>query len=725
MKRIGVGVAFLGLLVSGNSIAQELEEIVVTARKVQENLQDVPIAVTAFTSDQIVERGLQDVFDIAQFTPGFSFEKLNRYGVQGGGSRPVIRGMSQILGEANASIFVDGLQYNDSILSFPFDIVDRVEVIKGPQAALFGRATFAGAINLITKRGSNESENKISTRIGDFSEFEVGYLSRGALIEDKLFYTAHARYYEFGGFYRNVPEDQRIGNEESVNFDGSIEYRPNDAFNARFSLGIGKDDDGAAALTLQDRFSNNCFLDVARQYYCGEVAETPTSEQNLAQFGSSIGVDKDSLRLGMQLEYSTDNFTISSNTGFFGADQTYGYDVDLTENSTALGGTFNRIAVSDRQEISTELLIQSNADQRVRWLAGVYYYQSRRDFREDRLNGSTVDQGEARIDNIAVFGSLSMDFNDRLTGSVELRYAEDEIANFNAVARPTAPLFKKSYDSVSPRVTLDYQISEDSMIYGSYAKGNKPGFINANPLLSPEFVFADEEESDNFEFGTKSVFGGGRTVLNTAIYTIDWTKQQLTTVTFLSDGRPASVVVNAGETKVNGLEIELTTALTDSLTAGFGYAYTDAEFEEFDDAEQALFSGGDPSVRGKQTPNTSRNQANLFGRYEFPVRNDLTGFLRADYSFASKKYAQIFNLAHTGHQHLVNLKAGIQADNWMVTLFVNNATDNRTPSTLIRFVDFENFLPRGTSARTSGFVRAFQYPLADKRQWGLMASYSF
>ncbi|MFK7958607.1 MAG: TonB-dependent receptor [Lysobacterales bacterium] len=719
-------VSFLSVLfVAGGVQSQELEEIVVSARKVEENLQDVPISVTAFTSGQLVERGLDDVFDVSRFTPGFSFEKLNRYGVQGGGSRPVIRGMSQILGEPNASIFVDGLQYNDSILSFPFDIVERVEVIKGPQAALFGRATFAGAINLITKRGSNEYQNRLTTRVADYSEYEVGFLSRGPLIEDRLFYTANLRWYDFGGFYRNSLDNQRIGDESSVNFDGSLEYRPNDNFNLRFTLGLGRDDDGAAALTLQNRFFNNCFLDIARQYYCGEVTETPPSEQNLELFGGDIGMDKDATRLALQFEYDTANFTIKSNTGYFGADQTYGYDVDLTANSTALGGTFNRIAVSDREELSTELLLQSNTDSRLQWLAGVYYYRSRRDFREDRLNGSTVDQGEARVDNIAAFGSLSYDFTDRVTGSLELRYAEDEIGNSNPAARPTAPLFETSYDSVSPRVTVNWQITDDSMLYGSYAQGNKPGFINANPLLPPEFLFADEEESDNFEIGAKNVFGDGRFIFNVALYTIDWSQQQLTTQAFLTDGRPASVVVNAGKTTVNGLEMEFTGALTDQWTVGGGIAWTDATFDEFDDSEQASFTGGNPSVEGNQTPNAPEFQGNLFARYEFPVGNGWTGFVRSDYAYTSKKYAQIFNFAHSGSQNLVNLRAGIESGNWTVSVFVDNALDDLTPSTVIRFVDFANILPRGDSQRTSAFVRAFQYPLADPRQWGVTASYNF
>ena len=726
--RIGLLAAGTVLLASA-AIAQqdagEIEEVVVTARKQEERIQDVPLTITAFTTAEIAERGLADVMDISQFTPGFSFEKLNRYGVQGGGSRPVIRGQSQILGGANASIFVDGVLYNDSVLSFPFDIVERVEVIKGPQAALFGRATFAGAINLITKKGSNEPENKLSLRLAEHEEGEISFLSRGPLSEGAAFYMAHVRYYTYGGFYRNTLDNQLVGDEESVNLNLSLELRPSDSFMARFNLGYGKDDDGAAPVTLQDRTYNNCFLEIARQYYCGEVREFDTTEQNLELFGDDIGLDKKAWRASAQLEWDMGGLTVRSNTGYFSADVLYGYDVDITSNSTALGGTFNRIAVSDRREWSTELLVSTDAESATRLLGGIYLYQSRRDFREDRLNGRTVDQGEARTDNWAVFGSVARDFTDTVTGTLELRYASDRIGNDNPGARATLPLIENTFKTWSPRATLDWKYAEDRMVYATVAQGNKPGWINANPLLAPELRFAEEEESWNVEVGTKNTLNDGRTTLNVAVYFIDWTKQQLTTTGLLSDGRPVSYVTNAGETEAKGLELEVAHVFSEQLSGGFGYALNDATFVEFDEfREQAVFTGGDPSVAGNQTPNSSKHQANVFARYEWPLGAN-TAYVRADYSYASRKYAQIFNHAHSGDQNLINLKLGLDVGQWELGLFVRNLTDDRTPTTVIRFVDFKNILPRGDSARTSGFVRAFQYPMADPRQIGATATYVF
>ena len=492
---------------SGVAVAQEgtgaLQEIVVTSRKVEEKLQDIPLSVAAFGAAELEERGMDDLFKVSTSTPGFSFEKLNRFGVQGGGSRPVIRGQSNILGEANASIFIDGLLYSDSVLSLPSDNIGRVEVTKRPRPALFGRTPFAGAINMITKKGTNDFENTISAKMAEYGDYELNGLSRGPLVEDKVFYMVHARYYESGGMYKNSLDGQRVGDEQSVNFNASLEFRPTEDWVIRQNAGYGEDDDGAAAVALQDRFANNCFLNVARQYYCGEIITGETTEQNLDLFGDRIGLDKEATRLSAQVEYDAGNWSLAWNTGYFNADSTYGYDVDITSNSTALGGSFNRIAVSDRTEISSELVFRTDETQRIRGLAGVYMYQSRRDFREDRLNGSTVNEGEQRIDNTAIFGAVEADLTDRLTGRVELRYAEDKIGNNNPAARPTLALIENTFSSTSPRVSLDYKLTEDNLVYVAAAKGNKPGFINSNPLLDPSLRFADEESAWNYEVGTK------------------------------------------------------------------------------------------------------------------------------------------------------------------------------------------------------------------------------
>jgi iron complex outermembrane recepter protein len=142
-----LAIAVGSILAAASSVAADApdterqSEVVVTARKAPERLLDVPISISAFVTEDLAQSASRDLFDISSLAPGFTFERLNRYGVQGGVSRPVIRGMANVLGEGNAAVFIDGIPYSDSILSFPFELVDRIEIIKGPQAAMFGRST--------------------------------------------------------------------------------------------------------------------------------------------------------------------------------------------------------------------------------------------------------------------------------------------------------------------------------------------------------------------------------------------------------------------------------------------------------------------------------------------------------------------------------------------------------------------------------------------------------
>jgi len=743
------------ILASAQSMAAEggegTREIVVTARKAPERLLDVPLSVSAFVSDDLQETASRDIYDLTRMTPGFSFERLNRYGVQGGVSRPVIRGMSNILGDGNASVFVDGIQFSDSILSFPFDIVDRVEIIKGPQAALFGRATFAGAINLVTKKGTNTPDNRVSVRGAQYGDYETNLLSRGALIQDKLFYMVHGRYYTFDGMYRNTLDGGKIGDEESYNFDASLEYRPGDVFSATLSGGFSHDDDGLATVVAQDRFANNCFLNVPRQYYCGEIKEKSNATLDRATLAGNEGIDRESIRVSSQLEWDLGSFKIVSNSGAFFTDQDYGYDSTYL-GATLLGpttvpnapgfvrpatdqvrtGNVMRIEATRRDEFSSELRAQSD-EGRFHWLGGLFYYQSRRSFEERHFAATapTVFSGETQIDNMAVFGSLGYDITTQFDVKAEVRYAEDKIGNLKTI--PTRVLIDKTFDSLSPRFSLRYKLAPDSMIYTSAARGNKPGVINADPRFPTNLQFADEEEAWSYELGTKNRVLGGKLEVNAAAYYIDWTNQQITSVFTFPVGGTQSYVSNAAKSEVKGVELEVQAALTENLLTGFTYSYTDAEFVRLEDGEaRELF--GNSSVKGKQLPGVPQQQGSIFGKVLFDFGTNLQGYTRVDASYTDRKFDQIYNLAHTGYQKLVNLTVGLDSEHWGAQLFVRNLTDDRTPSSVNRYVDQLNLnVPQVVNANpaqnnvpgSTTTERAYFFSLPMKRQVGASITYRF
>lgn len=731
---------------------EEAGGIVVTARKREERLQEIPLAVSVMTAADIEERGIRDMSAVGDFTPGLSLERANRYGTQGGASRPVIRGMGNVLGEPNAQIFIDGIPFSESILSFPFDLVERVEVIKGPQAALYGRSTFAGAINLITKKGSNTPQHMVSARVAEYGDYEGNVLLRGPIIEDRLFYTAHARYYEFGGMYKNSLDGQNVGQEQSINLNGGLEFRPTTNFSINLSGGYLRDRDGHPAIVTQDRFANNCYFQSARQYYCGTVKPEDEVTLDLAGLKGQVGLKRDSYRLFGSVSYEIGGFTITSNTGYFDTKTEFGHD-STYQGATAFGrttipgapgavrsrndavrtGNVLRNEVGTRKEWSTELRAQSpKIAETFDVMVGGFYYNRRRSIQELHFDATapTIDSGIDRTDNWAIFGAVNVDVTDRLSASAEVRYAEDTIGNYKSA---TGELAERKFVSTTPRFTVDYKISDRSMIYGSVAKGNKPGAFNSDPRFPPEVRFAKEETSWNYEIGSKNSFLDGSLLVNVAAFYVDWSDQQLSSAYFFPTGGSRSYIINAGQTRVKGLEIELQAKLSPEFRAGMSYALNDARFVRFDDSE-ALDLFGNASVAGKLVPNVSRNQVASYVEYERNLSSTLSFFSRADLAFKEKKYAQIFNLASTGDQILLNLRAGVKADDWSLTVFVDNVTNDRTPSTVIRWIDQLNLnVPQYVNANpaqnnvpgSTTTERGFQHPLARKRQFGASVSYRF
>jgi outer membrane receptor protein involved in Fe transport len=562
----------------------------------------------------------------------------------------------------------------------------------------------------------------------------------------------HGRYYTFDGMYRNTLDGKKVGDEESYNFNGSLEYRPGGAFSATLSGGIGHDNDGLAAVVLQDRFYNNCYLGVARQYYCGAVKEQHNATLDRAGLNGTDGLDRDSSRIAAQLEWDLDSFKVVSNSGAFFTDADYGYD-STYQGATALGATtvpgapgYTRLAtdpvrtggvmrdeVTKRDEWSTELRAQSAQEQRLRWLGGVFFYQNRRSLAERHFvaTAPTIDSGESRVDNQAVFGSLGFDITQRWEVTAELRYAEDKIGNLKKI--PSNVLIEQKFESWSPRVTSTFKFTPDTMVYANVARGNKPGVINADLRFPPELLFADEEEAWSYELGTKNRLFNGRLTANAAVYFIDWTNQQITSSYTFPTGGTQSYISNAGKSEVKGVELEMEAALTDSLSAGLTYSYTDAEFVELNDAEaQQLF--GDPSLEGKQLPGVPQQQASVFGKFAFDISSQFTGYVRADASYTDRKFDQIYNLAYTGYQKLVNLTVGMDSSHWRAQLFVKNLTDDRTPSSVSRYVDQLNLnVPQYVNANpaqnnvagSTNLERAFFLPLAAKRQFGANLTYRF
>lgn len=784
--------------------AADSGEIVVTARKREENLIDVPIAITAVTSEQLDRANVDDVSDLAQQTPGLSFRQ--GFGRTGGGqggdgpSRPSIRGMSNILGAANAAFFVDGIYVSGNITSYQLDNLERVEVIKGPQSALFGRQTFAGAVNFVTRRPRNEIDGKVKLTYGQYDHIEAsGYIS-GALIEDRLLFEVNARSYNFGGDYFNADNGKRdLGDQQTRSIGGKLIWSPSNSFEAVLNVGYAEDRDKGFPIQLQGSTANNCFLPqitgttvvpgfgtvpVARGrttgYFCGEIETPDFFAYNIDEIEARgfKGLKRDALRSNLKLEYTFDNdWSIASITAYNSSVNQQAYDNTyqvIPSPAFPLSGFAPTISGSRVKDFSEEFRILTPRDARVRALFGAYYYQEDDGFRTNhnyQRNATYLIDTEDGVRNKSVFGLLEFDVTDRLTLTAEARYQDEKIigtteASTAAATTPVGVLLPTTqtrfakFDAFLPRFTARYALTDDWNVYGSAAKGNKPGGFNDLPtnarpqdiafFLSEGLDTFDEESAWSYELGTKGSFLDKRAYFNVSAFYVDWKRQQLTRseayVTTAGPAANAAFIQNAGESEIKGLEIDVSGRPTDWLFARVAYTLVDAKFVDFNDenTERIFDTDGIPSflangmrnpadtdtrdgqVKGNRLAQTPQHQFVITAEARQPFGN-YEGFLRSDLSYESKRYVQVDNLSHTGDSYLWNLAAGVERDNWTFQLFVENLLDDRTPSVVTRLIDTRRAIniPNGLGGRQTTFFRDFLVSAPRKRQFGATATYRF
>lgn len=788
--------AALAVFAAAEVGAQAIEEIVVTARKKEESLQDAPVAVTALTADTLRERNLFNVDDIARFTPGLSFSQA--FGRSS--DRPVIRGQSNVLAnvqfgvESGVAYFVDGIYYPSTIQSLDFNLIERIEVIKGPQSALYGRNTYAGAINFITRDPSQDFSGQAKLRYAEHDEHEAVLTLSGPIIPDVLGAAISLQDYAYGGEYTNTITGEEIGDEETRSITGIVTYNPTDNLRFRARVGYSEDDDGPLALFLQGAAENNClpgFRSAAfrlggtlngtpggsnqNQYFCGEIAPAPvalnTDTGLNGEFDGTAfdGIEREQWLAGLTAEWDVDDsLTLIYAGGYREEDEKFGTDSDHSDANIFFGppGVVEALFANTNRDIirseSHELRLEGDYD-RLHWLFGLYYYdQTNKTFDitfqsgEDGLPLGSANSNTATIEDKAVFGLVTYDFTDALSGTLEMRYQEEEKSLTEFAGPGLPPDFSDSttFDDFTPRLTIDYQSDEDTLLYGSFSQGVKPGGFNGENGVTVGQPTYSTEESDNFEIGLKRTWRGGQLQTNASLYYIDATDVQLTTAIPAqggqSGGAVTSIATNQGEGEILGLELMVTYLPTEYLMLEGTYAYTDAEFTSGCDQDQwILTSGGadftgDPAtsadfnatfggtatcdISGSQYPLTSEHQASFDATYRRPVVGweGWEWFLSGNLTFESSKFVQVHNQAETGDATLLGLRAGAESEHWRFALYGKNLTDEDTIILATRWFDLRyGFIPTVPPGANGSFPRGFFGTLRKGRQLGAEVAYKF
>jgi len=592
---------------SVDAAGDALEEVTVTARKVSERLQDVPIAVTAFTADEIAKAGLTDFNDIARFTPGINFE--NQFGREDTTFNTIIRGISSISDSALSfkpfANFVDGVYVRGSLESFDLSDVERVEILRGPQSALYGRATESGAINYITRKPSNDFEGAAAVSFGGFDYERESLRVSGPIINDLLFFNVNGSYYSRGGEYYNQFNGKSDNSQRTKAFSGSLRFTPLADLVATLRVGYSRDEDGPSAIGFNNGNQNNCYLSVY-PYYCGVIPTKQSVDLNTA-LPEYYGTTNSNTRASLNIDYGFDGFTLSSITGWdathqkTGEDQSYeAYLFPPGEGLPADGfiDSYNQ----DSHAVSQELRLTSPRDQPFRYLAGVYDYYETVATQDVQASFDLITYGglnyyASTVKNIAGFAQAEYDIVHDLTFSAEARWQQDKIS-YDQPIIPGGYDRQSTYKTVNPRFVLSYRETPDVLYYASAGKGTKPGGFN-DPF-TPQDTFA-EEKLWGYELGTKTEWFEHRILANADIYYNRITNLQVTQTVALASGALESYDTNAGRAHTEGFEFEAAAKVNSILSVRATYSYNIAKYDDFQGFQDLC------NLAGQYTPDrTSR-----------------------------------------------------------------------------------------------------------------------
>ncbi len=603
----------------------QLEEVVVTARKKSESIQDIPVSVSAL-GEELQRSSLRNIQDIQGFVPNVVVDKVSALQ---GGSAISIRGISyqetDKSWDAPIGLIVDGvfIGTNSGQLIDNFDI-ERIEVLRGPQGTLFGKNTNGGAINVIRSAPTKEYDAKIKINIGDFGREETKAVINIPVTENgglKL-YGSDIR---SDGYIKNTTYNDYAGGENSNQYGFTLAYDINEAFDISVTAERIDDKSEVGAWANFNRATDfACITTVMDDPLDTGDFVVPVSP---APFGSGCnaldtGSDEDhnsqnapnsahSIQdfYNVTMNYDINDWTLTSITGHITRDE------ELTLEYDASANEFLTIDANHTYEqTSQEFRITGDIDN-VNLTAGLYYFES--EFTQSQTSYDMwyyfgfshagpggVSQplsSEGSNTSYAVFVNADWAINDQWALNIGGRYTEEEKtldggapgwyytdkniigADAGDVVVPAGPIqhHKQDWSEFTPKVALSYTANNDMMLFGSYAKGFKSGGFFARTSDLVNLNAYDPEYVDTYELGMKSQWMQNRVRFNATMFYSDYTDKQEDVIQASADGSVGTVVVNASDAEMYGVELELTAMVTQDLSIAMQLGTLKSEYKNY------------------------------------------------------------------------------------------------------------------------------------------------
>ena len=747
--------------------ADAAPEMIVTARKRSEKLQDVPISISAFDSDEIRSARIERLGDLAKLTPGLNFTPL--FGAQN--QLPIIRGAAQTFGALNVGIFLDGIYLSGKAAAdLELNDLARIEVVKGPQSALYGRNTFAGAINYVTARPTEDFSGNIAGTIAEDGFYRLqGSLSGQVTTGIRMRIGGYYR--EFGGWYTSSVDGGAVDFTKSYGGIATLELAPSDALLVTVRGSYSNDDNGQPPSNV---IRNNSFEGVPagappsqrrNLLFIGRVPSIPQNGVTVNTRsvpglpGGSFGDREEIYRVSGDIAYDFGGVSLTSITAYAKRNVDYTFDGDNTICDRALGCPnfgfpfapaipFGKsdFALSSLEgsfrDISQEVRLASDNDSPLQWLVGAFYYTNRT-IGIDRNIGMPpalvitdytantaayrFPRNQTDTKSIAGFGSINYQLTDKLGLTAELRYERETVNYIQAPTRvgtvgSTAVFdLDATFDFWTPRVILNYKPSDDVLLFASYARGAKTGGFNTNTNINADQRAYFPEYSNNFELGLKSDLMDRKLRFNMSAYYTDWMDQQAACQNPITSGGTSTqrtYVCNVAASQIYGVEVDVVANISDWFSITGNYTWTHARYTKFvdDSLANTLILAGLPPINfnGNSLPYVPDHKVVVSPRFNVPLGTDMTAELRADLVMQSETFVRADNLQSFAPFETVDLRATLRRGGISLQAYVNNLFDVTTPVAGVRFFDATNF------SVASPYVTG-----ANRRQFGATLGYRF
>ena len=679
---IGAGLA---VLQPASTLAQDrgdlvLEEIVVTARQREESLQSVPDAITAFSAEKIDKAGIDSLDAYVNQTPNFFVRQGFREGVVFVTIRGITTGQQ---GFPPISYTVDGVKAGmlDAVNPGALFDLERIEVLRGPQGALYGAGAIAGAVNIVTRSPGDEFGGEFRAALEEGNTQILRGAVSGPIVEDKAAFRLTAYFKSTDGLTDSTAGDD-IDFADHTALRGRLLLTPTNSVSVDLRAAFSDINAGAAT---QERFES---LDQVNRF-------------DSANFTVDRGIvgeeNRESVELSAKIDIDLPFATLTSVTSYIDLEQDIFGSVSwarppalgeppvaslfgpiLGENAAPGEPIDHYQDLADNFEVFfQDIRLTSNADGTVRWILGAEFMDRTV---ENQLDAglllapapgtivSAFSQFDEKEDEIlGVYGQVNVDLTDALELTVAGRYDEDDYSTrqFDGVTGETIPQLDDNGNPVDrltakdskfqPKVQLSYDWSDTLMTYLTYARGFRFGFFNTGNLTRPE-------TTDNVELGFKATLAEGRLTLNGAVFVIDYSDQQQS---IILPTPPFRTTVNVPGTDIQGAELEMAWLATENLEITGGVGYLDAEIDEL-------------NVRPDGVPEWT---ANLAFQYTRSLASDWELFARADWryqgDFLINDGGFLFDIDPV---NLVNMRIGVESASWSVSAYVENTLDERFAS---------------------------------------------